>query len=87
MPSLISKGITRSYGNGAEENNFASRKHGLVSALQVLGQFSGLLLPPPSVVNAANSAASKAATFLSNLKTVGGNLGVPNRSDSSVKAG
>ncbi|XP_073105034.1 mediator of RNA polymerase II transcription subunit 33A isoform X2 [Elaeis guineensis] len=86
MPSLISKGITRSYGNGAEENNFAFRKHGLVSALQVLGQFSGLLLPPPSVVNAANSAASKAATFLSNLKTVGGNLGVPNRSDSSVKA-
>ncbi|XP_038988885.1 mediator of RNA polymerase II transcription subunit 33A-like isoform X2 [Phoenix dactylifera] len=69
MPSLISKGITRSYGNGAEENNLASRKHGLVSSLQVLGLFSGLLLPPPSVVNAANSAASKAAAFVSNLKT------------------
>ncbi|KAG1371452.1 mediator of RNA polymerase II transcription subunit 33A [Cocos nucifera] len=86
MPSLISKGITKSYGNGTEENNFASRKHGLVSSLQVLAQFSGLLLPPPSVVNAANSAASKAATFFSNLKTGGGNLGVPNRNDSSVKA-
>lgn len=87
MPSLINKGITRSYGNETEENNFASRKHGLVSSLQVLGQFSGLLLPPPSVVNAANSAASKAATFISNLKTGSGNLGVPNLSESSVKAG
>ncbi|KAG1338909.1 mediator of RNA polymerase II transcription subunit 33A-like [Cocos nucifera] len=84
--SLINNGITTSCVKGTEGNNFASRKHGLMSSLQVLGQFSGLLSPPPSVVNAANSAASKAATVISNLKTGSGNLGVPNRNDSSVKA-
>nr|XP_010921239.1 mediator of RNA polymerase II transcription subunit 33A isoform X2 [Elaeis guineensis] len=86
MPSLMNNGMTRSCMKETEGNNFASRKHGLISSLQVLGQFSGLLSPPPSVVNAANSAASKAATFISNLKTGSGNLGVPNRNDSSVKA-
>ncbi|KAG1338911.1 mediator of RNA polymerase II transcription subunit 33A-like [Cocos nucifera] len=84
--SLINNGITTSCVKGTEGNNFASRKHGLMSSLQVLGQFSRLLSPPPSVVNAANSAASKAATFISNLRTGSGNLGIPNRNDSSVKA-
>ncbi|KAF8397078.1 hypothetical protein HHK36_015985 [Tetracentron sinense] len=51
----------------------ACRRHGLISSLQVLGQFSGLLCPPASVVIAATNAAAKAASFISNSKN--GNVG------------
>ncbi|KAL0742754.1 hypothetical protein Bca4012_084267 [Brassica carinata] len=42
----------------------------LVTSLQVLGEFPGLLAPPQCVVSAANKAATKAIMFLS-----GGNVG------------
>ncbi|KAJ0975421.1 hypothetical protein J5N97_017386 [Dioscorea zingiberensis] len=62
-------GISKNgYDQGSDGNKFSSKRHGLISALQVLGQFSGLLSPPPSVVIAANNAASKAHVFISSLK-------------------
>uniref|UniRef100_A0A6V7QSZ3 Mediator of RNA polymerase II transcription subunit 33A n=1 Tax=Ananas comosus var. bracteatus TaxID=296719 RepID=A0A6V7QSZ3_ANACO len=69
-----------------EGNKVPSRRQGLISSLQVLAQFSSLLSPPPSVINAANSAATKAAVFISNFKTGSGNLGMVGRTDSSPKA-
>ncbi|XP_058737188.1 mediator of RNA polymerase II transcription subunit 33A-like isoform X2 [Vicia villosa] len=41
-------------------------KLGLISSVQVLGHFSGLLCPPALVVDAANQAARKAASFIYN---------------------
>ncbi|KAH7654142.1 hypothetical protein IHE45_19G124400 [Dioscorea alata] len=72
--------------HGRDRNKFASKRHGLISALQVLGQFSGLLSPPPSVIVAANNAASKAATFISNLKKGIGSLSGGIQNGPSVKA-
>lgn len=43
-----------------------SRKHGLVSSVQILGHFSSLLSPPELVVGAANHAAMKGACFVYN---------------------
>ncbi|KAH7667436.1 hypothetical protein IHE45_12G057800 [Dioscorea alata] len=54
--------------HGTEGDNYTSRRNGLVSSLQLLSQFSGLLSPPPYVVTAANNAATKAASFISNIK-------------------
>ncbi|XP_048226155.1 mediator of RNA polymerase II transcription subunit 33A [Ricinus communis] len=70
-----------------EGNGQISRKHGLISALQVLGDFSGLLCPPASVVGAANAAAIKAASFISNSKNAKSGLGGGNHIDASVNAG
>ncbi|XP_004305061.1 PREDICTED: mediator of RNA polymerase II transcription subunit 33B-like [Fragaria vesca subsp. vesca] len=55
-------------GDGHEMNSKAStsRKHGLISSLKILGNFSGLLCPPSSVSDSANSAATKAARFIHN---------------------
>ena len=39
----------------------------LVSSLQVLGDYQGLLTPPRSVVSAANQAAAKAMLFVSGI--------------------
>ena len=70
-----------------EGEKYSSRRQGLVFALQVLGQFSGLLSPPALAVTAANNAASKAATFVSNFKSGSGNQNAISHNDSSVKAG
>ncbi|KAK1264927.1 Mediator of RNA polymerase II transcription subunit 33A [Acorus gramineus] len=51
-----------------EGDGYYPRRRGLISSLQVLGQFSSLLSPPASVAAAANAAAVKAAAFVSNLK-------------------
>ncbi|XP_068668880.1 mediator of RNA polymerase II transcription subunit 33A-like [Aristolochia californica] len=64
---------------------YDAKRRGLISSLQVLGQFSGLLLPPASVVIAANNAALKAASFVSNSKSGGDGLGGVSHSNSSVK--
>lgn len=82
----FSNGFLRIHPHENGENNFASRRHGLISSLKLLGQFSSLLSPPPSVVNMANSAATKAAVFLSKFKAGNSNLNVW-RNDSSIKAG
>ncbi|XP_068669237.1 mediator of RNA polymerase II transcription subunit 33A-like [Aristolochia californica] len=65
---------------------YDSKRCGLLSSLQVLGQFSGLLLPPGSVVIAANEAALKAANFVSNAKSGGDGFGGVCHNNSSVKA-
>ncbi|XP_050912341.1 mediator of RNA polymerase II transcription subunit 33A isoform X2 [Lathyrus oleraceus] len=49
-----------------ETKSNGSVKLGLTSSVQVLGQFSGLLCPPALVVDAANQAARKAASFIYN---------------------
>jgi hypothetical protein len=64
-----------------------SRKNGLISSLQVLGQFSGLLCPPASVIGAANAAAVKAASFISNSKSARGDSVCGTHSDSDINAG
>ncbi|XP_057971679.1 mediator of RNA polymerase II transcription subunit 33A-like [Malania oleifera] len=74
-------------GCGHDGKGLDSRKHGLVSSLQNLGQFSALLSPPASVVNAANNAAAKAANFISNSKNARDVLAGGSRGDTSVKAG
>lgn len=42
-------------------------RHGLVSCLQMLGDFQGLLIPPQSTVYAANQAAAKGMLFISGV--------------------
>ncbi|KAJ3688470.1 hypothetical protein LUZ61_017634 [Rhynchospora tenuis] len=53
---------------GSEGNRVSSRKQGLVTCLQSLGQFSSLLSPPQPVIDAANAAATKSATFIKEIK-------------------
>ena len=72
---------------GAEGSKILPRRQGLISSLQDLIQYSGLLVPPSSVVNAANSAASKAAIFKSNYNAGVVNSSVVAQIDSSTKAG
>jgi hypothetical protein len=47
-------------------NNVLIRRLGLVTSLQVLGQFPALITPQPAFVALANEAATKAAVFISN---------------------
>ena len=61
-------GVGIGYRHEMDRKHHASRKHGLISSLQVLGHFSALLCPPSSVVDAANLAAYKAVGFISNAK-------------------
>lgn len=43
------------------------RRNDLVSSLQMLGDYRGLLEPPQSVVSVANQAAAKAMLFISGI--------------------
>lgn len=72
---------------GAEGNKILPQRQGFISSLQDLIQYSGLLVPPGSVVNAANAAASKAAIFKVNYKAGVGNSSMMDQADSSIKAG
>ncbi|OEL13867.1 Mediator of RNA polymerase II transcription subunit 33A [Dichanthelium oligosanthes] len=58
----------------------------LVSSLQILVQFSGLLSPPPAAVHLANTAARKAAVVLSDLKSGNENMCSSSKDNSSIKA-
>ncbi|KAL6896624.1 hypothetical protein ACP4OV_007196 [Aristida adscensionis] len=69
---------------GADGNKILPRRQGLVSSLQDLIQYSGLLVPPSSVVNAANAAASKAAMF--KAKAGSRNSSMVGQIDPSTKA-
>lgn len=73
--------------HGRDRNKFSSKRYGMNSTLQVLGQFSRLLSPPPSVIVAANNAASKAATFIFSFKKGIGSLSGGIQNGPSVKAG
>ncbi|XP_047069806.1 mediator of RNA polymerase II transcription subunit 33A-like [Lolium rigidum] len=72
--------------HGSEGNKNLPRRLGLVSSLQDLVQYSGLLVAPSSVVNAANAAASKAAIFRASCNAAGGNPSMIGQGDSSTKA-
>lgn len=72
---------------GVEGNKILPQRQGLISSLQDLIQYSGLLVPPSSVVNAANAAASKAAIFKANYEAGVGNSSMMDQTDSSMKAG
>ncbi|XP_038723741.1 mediator of RNA polymerase II transcription subunit 33A isoform X2 [Tripterygium wilfordii] len=50
-----------------EKRNSGNRRADLVSSLQVLGDYQGLLPPPQCVVSAANQAAAKAMLFVSGI--------------------
>ncbi|XP_015694771.2 mediator of RNA polymerase II transcription subunit 33A-like [Oryza brachyantha] len=71
--------------SGVQGGKNLPKRLGLVSSLQDLVQYSGLLVPPSAVVNAANAAASKAAIFKANYKSGGGNPGMMGQNDSSTK--
>ncbi|KAJ1690345.1 hypothetical protein LUZ63_014500 [Rhynchospora breviuscula] len=51
-------------------NNVRIRRLGLVTSLQLLGQFSALLTPHPAFVTLANEAATKAAVVISGMKGI-----------------
>lgn len=61
----------------------------LVSSLQILRQFFGLLSPPPAAVHLANTAARKAAVVLSNSNPKNGseNMYSSFKDSPSIKAG
>ncbi|PKU66907.1 mediator of RNA polymerase II transcription subunit 33A isoform X2 [Dendrobium catenatum] len=68
-------------------NKLTPRRDGLISSLQLLESYTALLTPPPSVINAANNAASKAATFITNFRNGSSSLGISGQKKaSSVKA-
>ena len=45
----------------------AKRHNDLVSSLQILGDYQGLIAPPQSVVHVANQAAAKAMLFIAGI--------------------
>ncbi|XP_021607457.1 mediator of RNA polymerase II transcription subunit 33A isoform X3 [Manihot esculenta] len=53
--------------NHWKEKNVKKRHNALVSSLQLLGDYQSLLIPPQSVVSAANQAAAKAMLFISGI--------------------
>lgn len=48
------------------------RRKGLVTSLQLLGDYESLLTPPPPVSSVANQAAAKAIVFMSGLTVSNG---------------
>ncbi|KAM0950986.1 putative mediator of RNA polymerase II transcription subunit 33A/B [Dioscorea sansibarensis] len=60
------------------------RRKDLVSSLQVLGDYESLLVPPSSVVLAANQAAAKATMFVSGLTVGSGNMDMININDKTL---
>ncbi|KAF8041799.1 hypothetical protein BT93_A0407 [Corymbia citriodora subsp. variegata] len=64
------------HGNRIDEKVHGLRRNGLVSSLQLLGQFSGLLQPPELVQDAANSAATKAVNASSKQMEGNDSIGV-----------
>ncbi|XP_057956822.1 mediator of RNA polymerase II transcription subunit 33A [Malania oleifera] len=48
------------------------RRIDLVSSLQILGDYQGLLIPPQSIISAANQAAAKAMMFVSGVNVGNG---------------
>lgn len=83
---------SRNFMASSVENTFghdttASRTQSLIMSLQALGQFSELLCPPECVVDAANTAAAKAANFVSNSKNLRDGMGGHSHADNFAKAG
>lgn len=55
----------QSINNHRKEDTAGKRRKDLVTSLQLLGDFEGLLTPPQSVSSVANQAAAKAIMFIS----------------------
>lgn len=55
-----------------EKRTPGKRRNDLVSSLQILGDYHGLLSPPQSVVSMANQAAAKAMMFVSGINVGNG---------------
>lgn len=55
-----------------EQQGSGKRRKGLITALQLLGDYEGLLTPPQSVSSVANQAAAKATMFISGLTSSNG---------------
>ncbi|TKY65627.1 Mediator of RNA polymerase II transcription subunit 33A [Spatholobus suberectus] len=70
-----------------EMKSDGSMKLGLISSVQVLGHFSGLLCPPSLVIDAANQAARKAASFIYNSINGKGESGTGIHANTNTKAG
>lgn len=70
-----------------EMKSGSSMKLGLISSVQVLGHFSGLLCPPTLVIDAANQAARKAASFIYNTMNGKGESGTGIHANTNTKAG
>ncbi|KAI9152792.1 hypothetical protein LWI28_001261 [Acer negundo] len=79
--------IETGYVQGMDEKSLAPRKQGLISSLQVLGNFTGLLCPPASVAGVANSAAAKASSFISISKNAKDCSGSGSPSDTPLNSG
>ncbi|CAB4315432.1 unnamed protein product [Prunus armeniaca] len=83
----VSGNMESGYGDEMDGKANTSRKQGLISSLQVLGNFSGLLCPPSSVVDSSNIAATKAARFILNSKNEKDASGGGSDGDTSIKSG
>uniref|UniRef100_A0A1D1Y8M9 GMP synthase [glutamine-hydrolyzing] n=2 Tax=Anthurium amnicola TaxID=1678845 RepID=A0A1D1Y8M9_9ARAE len=86
MKSDAAKDIEPNFKEEVEENQYSNIRRGLISSIQLLRQFCGLLSPPPSVVIAANNAAGKGASFVSNFKNGTKSCNSIHHSDTSVEA-
>lgn len=75
------------YAHGVDGKSRSSKQDDLIAALQSLGQFSGLLCPPASVLDEANRAAAKAANVISLPKSVNAGISSDCHGDASFKAG
>lgn len=83
----MSGNMESGYGDEMDGKANSPRKQGLISSLQVLGNFSGLLCPPSSVVDSSNIAATKAARFILNSKNEKDASGGGSDGDASIKSG
>ncbi|CAM0957186.1 unnamed protein product [Alopecurus aequalis] len=78
--------ILKEDADNLERGVASARKEELVSSLHVLGQFFGLLSPPPAALHAANAAATKAAVAVYSLKAGSDNIQT-SKDSFSIKAG
>lgn len=60
--------------HGNETQVLGNCRKSLVASLQLLGDFEGLLTPPPSVISIANQAAAKAILVASGISVGSGFL-------------
>ncbi|KAG0480467.1 hypothetical protein HPP92_011325 [Vanilla planifolia] len=70
--------------NQSQEKRGGKRRKDLLSCLQILGDYESLLVPPPSVISAANQAATKAMIFVSGLPIGSGYLESTNINCNSI---
>ena len=85
--NLSSVQVSVESGYRHEMKSDGSKKLGLISSVQVLGHFSSLLCPPALVVDAANQAARKVASFIYSSMNEKGESGIGIHANTNAKAG